>query len=270
MRLAFALAFPLLIATTTQADWITKETCIPGAPGPKAGVVTALTGEAWAQSERCGALERRPLLCGSVLFEDDHVVTGAGGNVAFEIEQSQVYVGPDSDLRVATGADGAPDLLLVGGRVRVVDPDDVVGPDRRLATPDLVSVGRGDTEAIAGADVPSSICVYARAISVGDASHPLAPGSCAGPVFVASDVAGLGVSLVDAGRCDYADAGDFVPTDVAAGPPPQRFLSPLVPPPPPPVCQGGTCTSVNPGPPTPPVRVLRVIESPAVNEPPPL
>jgi hypothetical protein len=268
-----ALALPLLTAifltATANADHVARTACVPGAPGPKAGVVTAISGTAWAESERCGARERQPLACGAVLHEDDHIVTDAGGNVAFEIEQAQVYVGPNSNLRVALDADGAPDLLLLGGRVRVVDPDDVATPGRRLATPELVSVGRGDTEANVPAGTASSICEYARPLALGDASHTLAPGTCAGPNFVASEVTALGVSLADAGRCDLADASRFDPNEVGAGPPGPSFASPLVPPPPPPVCQSGTCTRVVPPPPTPPPS-LGVVESPAVNEPPPL
>ena len=264
---ALPLLTAFLLATPSHADWV----CVPGAPGPNVGVVTAISGTAWAQSERCGSIERRPLACGTVLYEDDHVITRANANVAFEIEQAQVHVGPDSDLRVTAGADGAPDLLLLEGRVRVVDADAAVVPDRRLATPGLVSVGRGDTEANVPRAGASSICEYARPIVLGDGSRTLEPGTCAGPNFVASDVAVLGISLIDAGRCDYADA-DFDPTDVAAGPVPASFPSPLVKPPPEPVCQAGTCRSVIPPPPTPkpPTLPLDVIESPGVNKPPPL
>lgn len=249
----------------------TSATCVPGAEGPKAGVVTAISGSVWAESEYCGAVERHPLACGVVLHEGDHLITGAGASVAFEIEQTTVYVGPDSVLRVSTDADGAPDLFLEEGRVRVVDPDDAVGQGRRLATPGLVSVGRGDTEANAPAGAAASICEYARPIALGDGTHTLEPGTCAGPNFAASAVAGLGVSLLDAGRCDLADARRFDPTDVAAGPGPSPFPSPLVPPPPQPVCTAGTCTPFNPvtPPPTPPPP-LGLVESPGQNEPPPL
>ena len=253
-----------LLTANVHADTTRRTACIPGAPGPKVGVVTALSGTAWAESERCGERERRALACGSVLSEDDHILTDAGGNVAFEIERTQVYVGPNSDLRVTTDADGAPDLLLHGGRVRVVDPDDVATPGRRLATPDLVSVGRGDTEANVPAGAASSICEYARPIAL-DESHTLAPGTCAGPNLVASDVTALGVSLADAGRCEFAD-NRFDPTEVAAGPP-SPFPAPNVLVPPPPVCNAGTCNVI---PPPPPPPSFGVIESPAVNEPPPL
>jgi hypothetical protein len=258
------------ISLTASADRLprTSATCVPGAEGPKAGVVTAISGSVFAESEHCGAIERQPLACGVVLHEGDHLITGAGASVAFEIEQTQVYVGPDSDLRVATDADGAPDLMLVEGRVRVVDPDDVAVPGRRLATPELVSVGRGDTEANAPAGAASSICEYARPIALGDGTHTLEPGTCAGPNFAASAVASLGVSLLDAGRCDLADARRFDPTDVAAGPVPSPFPSPLVPPPPQPVCQAGTCTPFTPVTP-PPAPPLGLVESPGVNEPPP-
>jgi hypothetical protein len=267
--LAVALPF-LSIASSAQADRIprTSATCVPGAEGPKAGVVTAISGSVFAESEYCGAIERHPLLCGSVLHEGDHLITGAGASVAFEIEQTTVYVGPDSVLRVSTDADGVPELLLEEGRVRVVDPEDVAGPGRRLATPGLVSVGHGDTEAYAPAGAVSSICEYGRPILLGDGTHTLEPGTCAGPSFAASAVAGLGVSLFDAGRCDLADARRFDPTDVAAGPVPSPFPSPLVPPPPNPVCTAGTCTPFTPIVP-PPAPPLGLVESPGQNEPPP-
>jgi hypothetical protein len=263
----------MLLATTATADRPprTAATCVPGAEGPKAGVVTAISGPVFAENESCGAVERHPVGCGAVLHEGDHLITGAGASVAFEIEQTTVYVGPDSVLRVSTNADGAPELLLEEGRVRVVDPDDAVGPGRRLATPGLVSVGHGDTEANAPAGAASSICEFARPIALGDGTHTLEPGTCAGPNFAASAVAGLGVSLLDAGRCDLADASRFDPTDVAAGPIPSPFPSPLVPPPPSPVCQAGTCTPFTPvTPPTPPAPPLGLVESPGINEPPPL
>ena len=240
--------------------------CVPGASGPPVGLVVAITGRAWAENDQCEAAAGRALTCGEAIYAGEHVVTESDASVAFTVEQSQVYVAPGSELRVALGADGAADLELLQGRARVVDPDGRIGAGRRLASGKLVSVGRGDTEISAIAGEPAQICEYALPLTIGPGL--LDPGNCVGPQLSAHVAAGIGVSLADAGRCEVAD--DFDPFDVASGPGLAPFPPPPVPPPPPPSCAFGTCTPVPPVPPTPPSQPPGVIESPGINEPPPL
>ena len=258
----------LALSSAASADTV----CVPGTQGPDVGIVVALSGNVLAESDDCGIRARRPLACGAAIYGGDRLITGAGSAVAFEMQQTRVQVAADSELRIATDASDAPDLVLLRGRVRVVDPDDAVDPGRRLATADLVSTGRGDTEAFAIAGQHSTICEYARPLALtpagGGARHTLAPGACSGANFAARDAAAVGVSLLDAGRCELAD-NRFDPIDVASAPAPGAFPSPVPPPPPPPSCEAGTCNPPPPPPPPPPF-CCDIIESPGVNEPPPL
>ncbi len=260
----------LLLALSSAANADTV--CVPGTQGPDVGIVVALSGDVFAESDECGVRTRRPLACGAFVYGGDRLITGAGAAVAFEMQKTRVQVAADSELRVDVDASDAPDLVLLRGRVRVVDPDDVVDPGRRLATADLVSIGRGDTEAIAIAGERSTICEYARALALtptgGGARHTLEPGACSGASFAALDAASLGVSLLDAARCELAD-DRFDPIDVASAPAPGAFPSPVPPPPPPPSCEAGICNPPPPPPPPPPF-CCDLIESPGVNEPPPL
>lgn len=259
----------LLLALSSAANADTV--CVPGTQGPDVGIVVALSGEAFAESDECGVRTRRPLACGVAIHGGERVITGAGSAIAFEMQKTRVQVAADSELRVATDASDAPDLMLLRGRVRVMDPDDAVDPGRRLATSDLVSVGRGDTEAIALAGERSSICEYARPLALkssgGGAGYTLEPGDCSGASFAALDAAAVGVSLLDAARCELAD-NRFDPIDVASAPS-GSFPSPVPPPPPPPSCEAGTCNPPPPPPPPPPF-CCDLIETPPVNEPPPL
>lgn len=260
----------LLLALSPAANADTV--CIPGTQGPDVGIVVALSGEVFAESDECNVRTRRPLACGESIHGGERVITGAGSAVAFEMQKTRVQVAADSELRVATDASDAPDLVLLHGRVRVVDPDDAIAPGRRLATADLVSTGRGDTEAIARSGERGAICEYARPLALkpagGGAGHTLEPGACSGASFAALGAASLGVSLLDAERCELAD-DRFDPIDVASAPS-GNFPSPVPPPPPPPSCEAGTCNPPPPPPPPPPPFCCDVIESPAVNEPPPL
>jgi len=262
-----ALLMLLALSSAASADTV----CVPGTQGPDVGIVVALSGDVFAESDECGVRTRRPLACGAFVYGGDRLITGAGSAVAFEMQKTRVQVAADSELRVDTDASDAPDLVLLRGRVRVVDPDDVVEPGRRLATADLVSTGRGDTEAIAIAGERSTICEYARPLALtsigGGARHTLEPGACSGANFAALDAGSLGVSLFDAERCELAD-DRFDPIDVASAPS-GDFPSPVPPPPPPPYCEAGTCNPPPPPPPPPPF-CCDVIESPPVNEPPPL
>jgi len=260
-----ALLMLLALSSAASADTV----CVPGTQGPDVGIVVALSGDVFADRDECGVHTRRPLACGALVYGGDRLVTGAGAAVAFEMQKTRVQVAAESEVRVATDASDAPDLMLLRGRVRVVDPDDAVVPGRRLATAELASVGRGDTEAIAPAGQRSTICEYARPLALkpagGGTGHTLAPGACSGANLAALDAASVGVSLLDAERCDLAD-NRFEPIDVASAPAPGAFPSPMPPQPPSPTCEAGTC---NPPPPPPPV-CCDVIESPGVNEPPPL
>ena len=257
-----ALLMLMALSSAASADTV----CVPGTQGPDVGIVVALSGDVFAESDECGVRARRPLVCGALVYDGDRVITGAGAAVAFEMQKTRVQVAADSELRVATDASDAPDLELLRGRVRVVDPDAAVDPGRRLATAELVSTGRGDTEAIAIAGQRSTICEYARPLALkptgGGAGHTLAPGACSGANFAALDATSVGVSLLDAERCELASR--FDPVDVASAPAPGAFPSPVPPPPPPPTCAAGTCN------PPPPPFCCDIIESPGINEPPPL
>ncbi len=253
-----------IVATgAARADQLPPQPCIPGASGPPVGIVTAISGKAWAEAETCDAPVGRALGCGESIYAGEHIVTDPGASVAFTIEQSEVYVAPNSELGVALGSNGAADLTLLRGRARVVDPDAATGAGRRLASGELVSVGRGDTEISAIAGQPAVICEYAVPLAIGSAV--LAPGNCAGPAFASRPADHLGVLLADAERCDVATSDEFDPFDVAGGPGLSPFPPPSVPPPPPPSCAFGSCSGPPVGPPT---KVL--IESPGIDEPPPL
>lgn len=276
LRNRFAIAvFGVAIATISialagaaRADKLPggPEACVPGAAGAPIGSVVARTGKPWAESEDCDAAAGRALTCGEAIYAGEHVITDSEASIAFTIAGSEVHVAPNSELRVALGPDGAADVEVLRGRVRVVDPEDSTGVGRRLASGDLVSIGRGDTELSAIAGQPAMICEFAAPLTIGGSL--LTPGECTGPNFAAHAAAGIGVSLADAGRCDVADYDAFDPFDVAAGPGLAPFPPPGVPPPPPPSCAFGTCTAsppVNPPPTAPP----DVVESPGVDEPPP-
>ena len=254
-----------IVATdAARADQLPLQPCIPGAAGPPVGIVTAISGRAWAEAEICDAPMGRALGCGESIYAGEHIVTDPGAAVAFTIGQSEVYVAPSAELGVALRSNGEADLMLLRGRARVVDPDGATGAGRRLASGDLVSVGRGDSEISVIAGQPAVLCEYALPLAVGDAS--LAPGNCTGPGFASRPADHLGVSLADAERCDVATSGDFDPFEVAGGPGLSPFPPSSAPRPPLPSCAFGSCSGA-PVVVVSPTKVL--IESPAINEPPP-
>jgi hypothetical protein len=239
------------------------EICVPGAREP-VGTVVRQTGTAWAEADECGRVERRPLACGESVRSGDRVITDAGSVMAFEAQGSFTQVAPESALDVGLAGDGGLDLRLARGSVRVVDAETATGPDRRLSTVELASVGRGDTEAFADAS-GTRICEWGRELQVGPAGRApgetLAVGSCVGGGLATSAADGVAVSVADGAYCELA-VGDLSPVDVAGGPGGPVFpgISPL--PPVLPSCQAGACTN-NGG------SGIPVVESPPGYEPPP-
>lgn len=271
------LAFPLLAALAAGpavADRITGAgvpVCGP-AGRPAVGTVVALSGSATTALPDCPPVAAG---CDAAVYAGDHLVTGAGASVALRAASRYVQLGPDSELVVSQTQEGAPNLSLVRGRMRVVAEEEVqVGPAIRIATPDLETLSPGDdTEATAELDpARSSLCSWAGPIQVrpraGGAPVDATAGQCVGARrgvgLAASAGGGLAVSLLDAARCGVADLGDLTPFEVAAAPPPPGFPVSQTLVPPPTYCQNGSCGGTHGSP-----SRIPVVESPAGNEPPP-
>jgi hypothetical protein len=258
-QVARCAAAALALGGTAGAD----EICVPGAREP-VGVVVRQTGTVWAEADECGRVERRPLACGESVRSGDRVLTDAGSVVAFEAQGSFAQLAPESALDVGLASDGGLDLRLARGSVRVVDPETATGPDRRLSTSELASVGRGDTEAFADAS-GTRICEWGQELQVGPAGRAagqtLAVGSCIGGGLATSASQGVVVSVAEGAYCELA-VGGLSPIDVAGGPGGPVFpgIDPL--PPVMPSCQAGACTNNG-------ESGIPVVESPPGYEPPP-
>jgi hypothetical protein len=266
-----------LAARPASADHITGASvpiCGQNDGRPAVGAVVALSGSATSAAPECPPL---PVACDATVRAGDHLVTGPGASVALRAQGRYVQLGPDSELVASRTGEGAPDLTLLRGRMRVVAEEDIqVGPPIRIATPDLETLSPGDdTEAVAEVDpAHSSLCSWAGPIQVrpraGGAALDATAGQCVGgghgAVPAASSVGTLAVSLLDAARCGVADLGDLTPFEVAGGPPAPGF--PVAPfnLPPRPYCQSGTCGGTHG---SPPPSHIPVVESPPGNAPPP-
>ncbi|RIK97866.1 MAG: hypothetical protein DCC71_21465 [Proteobacteria bacterium] len=301
--LAFASAAPFAAADVRRTEeeievppYATAPPCEDPGDRPVIATVVAVTGEPTRALPEC---EPSPLGCGSTIHAGDQIVTGPGAHVALESADRYVQIGPDAKVITRATSDGAPDLAVEQGAVRVIATS-AIGTDAasaavaRVATPQLRTDAAGaDTIASAGAAGGSAICSYAGPVAVvpigggpvriaGRAEDPDGtPDVAAGPATLAANdcvVAGGGasaaaapdapvVSIADVGSCDLA--GEFEPTDVALGPTGPGF--PFAPPPPipPPYCEAGSCgpRRTTPGPPT--RAGIPLVESPAGYEPPP-
>ncbi len=187
--------------------------------------------------------ERRPMMCGTALYENDRVITQAGGRASILAGDVYAQIAAESELRLSRTPAGAPDIAVLQGRVRLIDTEMPGGSDapHRISTPDAEIIADGsDTEALVtrGPDrVHSMLCEWGTAVGVralGDGSEAIArPGECATArphlsIFrAAGDASKLAVA--EDASCDLAsvtgNASDLLsPFDVAAGGRPGRMV----------------------------------------------
>ena len=272
--LVLALLLVALPGGHASADVITGAGVPVCGPGGRAavGTLSALSGSASMTFADCPPVAAG---CDAAVYAGDHLATGAGASAAFHAQGRYVQLGPDSEVVVSRTDEGAPDLVLLHGQMRVVSVEDVqVAPPMRIATPDLETLSPSDdTEATAQLDpARSSLCSWGGPIQVrprtGGAAVDAAAGQCVGGAHGVAPVASVGgalaVSLLDAARCGAA-VGDLSPLDVAAAPPPPGFPVTPFSMPPRPYCQSGSCAGTHGSPPS----HIPVVESPAGNAPPP-
>ena len=97
---------------------------------------------------------RRPVVCGEPLYENDRVLTLAGGRASILAGDVYAQIAAESDLRLARTAAGAPDIAVLQGRVRLIDTElPGGGAPHRISTPDAeIIADGGDTEALVTRD----------------------------------------------------------------------------------------------------------------------
>jgi hypothetical protein len=162
---------------------------------------------------------------------------------------SEVYVRIEesSEVDFAVTPDGAPDLTLELGRLRVLDTrEDATAPRYRLAIPHARASGLGtDSEAyvlLEKADFYAMLCEWEKGIGVarpdGAEAMIVNPGECIIAKFrerlYKARAHDLRIALLGVGACETGAilgpvASRFTTTDVAAPPPPTGLLPPAPP-----------------------------------------
>jgi hypothetical protein len=139
-----------------------------GAEERPIGLVVGMRGHVVAQAD--GA-EARRLDCGQPIYAGERLAAGEASRISVLIGDVYVQLFVDSQADFATTPDGTPDLFLVSGRMRVVDPrTDAASPAVRVATPRArTEFARNDIDAYvlgpAGA-TNSMLCSERTAIDV--------------------------------------------------------------------------------------------------------
>lgn len=206
------------------------------------GKVVSVSGTVYAESP---AGERRALNYGDEVREGDRVTVGAKGQLGVLSGEVYAQLASGSRVRFGTTAQGAPDLTLEQGKVRVVDTrTDAQAPRHRLATPHVEASGLGtDSEAYVlseRAGAYSMVCEWGEPLSVrrGDEALTAQAGECATakghePLYTSrAHEERIPVAVRDVSEQPSALgalAERFSPIDVAAPPPATGLLAPAPP-----------------------------------------
>lgn len=205
----------LLAASIAQADPQPGACAVPIIPD---GQFVSLSGSA-TTSNSCG--ESRSVSCGSSLFAGETVSTGAGGSAGLMVGDVLVVLGASSEARIEVSQGGAPEVTLLRGAARVIDPRESGPPARLAAGAASASFLGNDAEARIDA-AGATLCGWDGALEVSRA------GSSSAERCTAEGRSGSGVRLAvsDAGRavtCEarpsIAAALDLVPLPQVAGGP---------------------------------------------------
>jgi hypothetical protein len=221
------------------------------------GRVLVLVGSAYVEAPDW---ERRPLACGDLVPNGEPVVVARGARLGVMLDEVYAQVDEGSRLTFGLTQDGAPNVVLQSGRVRVLDTRvDETSPRYRLSTPHVAGWGLGtDSEAyvlIEKAAVYSMLCEWTKEIGVArrDRKEVLlaAPGECVvakprEPLYKAR-AHETRIALARNGTCAAGPilgpvAARFSPVDVAAAPPPSGLLPPA-----PPAFRREPCEAADPG-----------------------
>jgi hypothetical protein len=223
--LGLALATPALADRPGETEAIAVPAAAPACQGD--GVVaqvTTVSGAAYAQAP---GRDPRSLSCDDAIHACETVVTSPGARVG--LLSDDVYFQVDTDTRARlSGSEGAPELWLEVGGVRIVDPRGADAPAVRVSTPHVTASGAGvDAELwvrLRGAVDETRVCQHDGALDLSPrAAGPqrLEAGSCAEIGGSALDVAAgaePAIGVADLLSCDFDVALDLTPTDVAAPP----------------------------------------------------
>ena len=197
------------------------------------GQVTSLVGTARAN----GPSGDRALVCGDTVYAGDTVTTGLASGAGILMGDVLAKIDAASALEIGRTDAGAPDTTLARGRVRVVDARDGGAPGRLTARTTEVQVAGNDTEAYLLSEKVGPYAMFCEwdaplALSRDAERKTLDPNQCviakdSEPLYFADahetriPVAGAACPP-DLGGLALADP-HFSPTDVAAGPPPERW-----------------------------------------------
>lgn len=239
--------------------------------GPSVGSVAAHAGDAVA----AGPAGERPLGCGDLVHQREHVRTGGDGRVTLLVGDAVLRLGSQAELELA-GGPGAPELVVHRGRAWVAPALAVAGGPaaESLSTPHLrVEASGADLEVVVRPSHGQSVaCVFGGSARVelpaGTRSLDLGPGECAvgtaGEVLARRPGTPTPVSSAVTVCTDLASRELFEPGDVAAGlrvaalgPPGGGGGDPIQP------CDTGLCQKLPPEIPRPPGGGVPVVESPA-------
>lgn len=117
------------IMTLGSSAWADPQPSSCAVPIVAGGQLVSLSGSATAV-DACGNARR--IACGSSLFSGDTVSTGVDGRAGVMVGDVLTLIGPGSAARIGVGANGALDVALERGAVRIIDPREQ-GPQVRLS-----------------------------------------------------------------------------------------------------------------------------------------
>ncbi len=199
------------------------------------GQVTSLVGAARAS----GPGGDRALACGDTVYVGDTVTTGLASGAGIMMGDVLARIDATSALEIGRTDAGTPDTTLAQGRVRVIDARDGGAPGRLTARTTEVQVAGNDTEAYLLSEKVGPYAMFCEwdaplALSRGTERKTLDPNQCviakdSEPLYVADAheeriPAAGGACPPNLGGLAAA-APHFSSTDVAAGPPPERWSS---------------------------------------------
>lgn len=226
-RISLTLCPTLLLALAAAA---------PSAAQDAVGQVTSLVGAARAS----GPGGERALACGDPVYAGDTVTTEEASSAGILMGEVLARVDATSALAFGRTGEGAPDTTLERGRVRVIDAREEGAAARLRARATAVEIAGTDTEAYLLAEKIGPYAMFCEwdaplAVSRGPESRTLDPHQCviakdAEPLYVA-DAHDERIPAEGGPPCPpelghlAAPGPHFSPTDVAAGPPPDRWSS---------------------------------------------
>ncbi len=234
-----AMLAALCVAAVAGAEPAPGEASAAGAR--EAARVASVVGSARAESAD-GRV--RDLACGDVVGAGERVQVGPASRLGLLAGEAYAQVEARSTLRVDVTPEGAPQLDLESGRLRVVDARGVDSPPLGLGTPHASARGLGvDSELFVlseKAGAYSLLCEWEAPLEVARNGEQLAaePGQCvvANPreALYLTPAQAERVALAGEDACPVGPvlgrvADRFSPTDVAAAPPPTGLLRPAPP-----------------------------------------